>query len=184
MVVNLFGAPGSGKSTLALLTAGYLKVFHPDLTVECPDEIAKTKVYDEATKVLGCQIYTAGRQFWQVARCEGHADIVVCDSPILLSAVYGEMLEQPTPTSFRDVCLHYHTKHRSLNYFMVRQHRFESRARIHDETQAEAIAERIKAHLTFAKIPHEDVSSSVDTALTIAQDAAGLARHYAEIDRK
>lgn len=172
LVVNLFGAPGAGKSTLALIVAGLLKSEHPGLTVECPDEIAKLVVYDESPKALRCQIYIAGRQFWQVARCEGHADIVVCDSPILLSPVYGTEHGQTVPPSFFDVCAHYHAAFPSLNYFVMRTHQFETRARVHDASDELRLGNKISEALYRAKVPFKTTSSSFAEAQRIVAEAA------------
>jgi energy-coupling factor transporter ATP-binding protein EcfA2 len=168
LVVNLFGAPGAGKSTLALLVAGILKTKYPEFSTECPDEIAKLAVYDEAHKALRCQIYIAGRQHWQIARCEGHADIVVCDSPILLSPVYGEDL----PAAFFDVCVHYHNMYPSLNYFVTRRHAFESKARVHGEIDEAPISAKIEDTLKRGGVVYRETVSMIAEAYTIADEAA------------
>jgi energy-coupling factor transporter ATP-binding protein EcfA2 len=176
LVINLFGAPGAGKSTLALLVAGLLKSQHPDLTVECPDEIAKLVVYDESPKVLRCQLYIAGRQFWQIARCEGHADVVVCDSPVLLSPVYGTEHGQSLPPAFFDVCAHYHAEFPSLNYFVMRAHQFETRARVHDQSDERRLENKISEALVRAKAPFRTTTSSFAEAQRIVATAAHEAR--------
>lgn len=176
LVVNLFGAPGAGKSTLALLVAGLLKTYHPDLTTECPDEIAKIAVYDEAHKVLSCQINVAGRQYWQVARCQGHADVVVTDSPILLSVVYGTETVPPMPPEFAVVCKHYHDLLPSLSFYVERTHAFERRARIQNEEGAALLGEKIKTMLTRLAVPFRTVHSDLTVAAQIADEAAALAR--------
>lgn len=173
LVVNLFGAAGAGKSTLALLVAGILKTEYPHLTTECPDEFPKLLVYDEAHKAFGCQIYIAGRQQWQVARCAGHADIVVCDSPVLLSAVYGADTGQNLPEAFTEVCKHYHHTYPSLNYFVTRKHPFEARARLHTEGDEDRIGTAIRRVLDF--VDYEEAHSTWEDARRIAFDAAILA---------
>lgn len=182
LVINLFGAPGAGKSTLALLVAGLLKSKHSDLTVECPDEIAKLAVYDESHKALRCQLYIAGRQFWQVARCEGHADIVVCDSPILLSPVYGTEYGQRVPPSFFDVCAYYHAAFPSLNYYVMRTHPFEKRARVHDESDERRLEDKISEALYRAKAPFRTTVSSFVEAERIAAEAAREARKQKQLN--
>lgn len=143
LVVNLFGAPSSGKSTLALLVGGILKTQYPTICTEVPDEIAKLIAYDDSTKALKCQLYVAGKQFWQIARCDGHADVVVCDSPLLLSAVYGRLHGQNVPEQFAWTLKHFHDQYESLNYFVLRDHEFETKARVHTEQEAEIIQDNI-----------------------------------------
>jgi len=179
LVINLFGAPGAGKSSLAFLISAYLKMHYSDLSVECPNEIAKMVCYDEAPKALKCQMYIAGLQQWQIERCEGYVDIVVCDSPVLLSPMYAEEGGQNLPESFTEVCRHYHDKYPSLNYFVMRTHPYDTRARFHSEEDSKRIALKI-AGIVSALPHHEVVFSSEDDARDIASYAAHLARQNKE----
>jgi len=170
LVVNLFGAPSCGKSTLALLIGGLLKTEHPHLASEVPDEVAKFLVYDEAPKALRCQPLIMGQQLWQIARCSGHADVVVTDSPILLSAVYGQEYGQDTPPSFLDVCHHYHCSFPTLNYLVERRHAFETKARVQNEEEAERIDRHIRTVLSACDVTYATVNSTWDHARRIVSD--------------
>ena len=172
LVVNLFGAPGAGKSSLALLVSGLLKTSYPEFSVECPDEFAKTIVYDEAHKALSCQLYIAGRQQWQIARCEGHADIVVCDSPVLMSWVYGSENGNKVPPEFFDVCRFYHSKYDTLNFLLFRDHEFDRRGRIHTHDDELRINTKILDTLKAARVPVIIVKSDVTWAAKIADYVA------------
>jgi nicotinamide riboside kinase len=170
LVVNLFGAPGAGKSTLALLVAGLCKVHLPEYSVECPNEIAKLKIYDESLKALSCQLYIAGLQHWQIARCSGHADIVVCDSPVLLSAVYATETKDGVPPGFEETCMFYHKRFESINYFVVRAAVFENKARIHTEDDETRLAGKISNLLNRHNIRYFSAKASVGEALRIVDD--------------
>lgn len=172
LIVNLFGGPGSGKSTLALLVTGMLKTRHPHLTVECPGEFAKEVVYDGALKALNAQLYISGRQWWRVAQCADHADIVVTDSPIMMSPVYGRRCNPPTPPEFDTVCRFHHDQFPSMNFFVHRIHAYEAKARVHDEEASKLVAAELKAHLLREKIEHENVQSTEAFAGYIADTAA------------
>lgn len=171
-IVNLFGAPGAGKSSLAMLVAGFLKTRHPHFTVECPNEITKDIVYEDALKALNCQLYISGKQFWQVARCSGHVDIVVCDSPILLASVYGAFCTPPMPDEWHTVCAYHHYMYPSINYLVTRAHAFETRARAHTEEQSDEIAEAIRRTLIAEGVSYSVVQSSEETAAAIADHVA------------
>lgn len=138
--------------------------------------------YDEAPKALKCQLYIAGLQQWQIERCENHVDLVICDSPVLLSSVYGEDTNQKLPQSFSDLCLHYHKKFPSLNYFIQRNHQFEDGARWHSESDEWRLTKKIKAAL--ADIPHETVVSNETTASLIAATAARMVREEKKKESK
>lgn len=168
LVVNLFGAPSCGKSTLALLIGGVLKTEHPYLASEVPNEVPKFLAYDgrkgEVPRNLRCQPFVMGQQLWQIARCEGHADVVITDSPVLLSAVYGKEYGQDIPDSFLDVCRHYHYAYKSMNYYVVRQHAYEEKARVTSEKDAARIDSHIKMVLSACDVTYETVKSSMDDA--------------------
>lgn len=171
-IVNLFGAPSAGKSTLAMLVAGFLKTRHPQFTVEFPFEFTKGVVYDESPKALNCQLYITGCQWWQIARCEGHADIVVCDSPILLAAVYGRLCSPPMPPEWDVICKRHHDHYPSTNFFVERDHDFESKARAHTEEESDEIATSIKNTLDTYGVKFRTVTSSEGAACRIAGQIA------------
>lgn len=168
LIVNLFGAPSAGKSTLAMLVSGFLKTRHPQYTVEFPFEFTKGVVYDEAPKALNCQLYITGCQWWQIARCEGHADVVICDSPILMASVYGSLCDPPMPPEWHVICKQHHDHFPSINYFVERSHAFESKARAHSEAESDLLAEGIKSTLDSSGVKYTAVVSNESSAGTIA----------------
>ena len=87
LVVNLYGAPGSGKSTGAAYIFSRLKM--AGVNAELVTEFAKDKVWEESKAVFQNQQYIFGKQYFRLTRLEGKVDVVVTDSPILLSAYYG-----------------------------------------------------------------------------------------------
>lgn len=85
-VVNLFGGPGTGKSTKAMILAGELKT--QGISTEFVHEFAKDLTWEQRHMALAFQPYIAGKQQYHVHRLLGQVDIVVTDSPYLLSAIY------------------------------------------------------------------------------------------------
>lgn len=87
MIVGLVGGPGSGKSTLAsgvfadLKEAGVLAEFAP--------EFAKELCWG-GSKEIECQPYVWGVQSLRVERLVGQVEVVITDSPPVLSVVYGD----------------------------------------------------------------------------------------------
>jgi energy-coupling factor transporter ATP-binding protein EcfA2 len=173
LVINLFGEPGSGKSTLAQLIAGVLKTQYPQFVSECPNEFAKGLVYEEALKAFSkAQFFVTASQFWTIAKCEGHADIVVCDSPVLLGSIYGEYCDPKMPwRAFRELCRFHHDRFPSRNYIVQRSHTFEEKARLHSEKEADIIEREISAMLMSERINAPRVKSSYAFAEQIAADA-------------
>ena len=87
IIVNLFGAPGSGKSTGAAYIFSQLKMLGVD--AELVTEFAKDKVWENNTEVLNNQTYVFGKQHFRISRCADKVDVIVTDSPLLLSAIYN-----------------------------------------------------------------------------------------------
>ena len=87
LVVNLFGAPSAGKSTGAAYVFSQLKL--RNINAELVTEYAKDKVWEESVEVFKNQAYIFGKQYFRISRVDGKVDVVVTDSPILLSAYYN-----------------------------------------------------------------------------------------------
>ena len=98
ILINLFGGPGVGKSTGAAYVFSQLKM--RGINCELVGEFAKDKVWEENWVALKNQAYIFGKQYYKIARCADQVDVVVTDSPVLLSLIYndnpvlGEAFEQ------------------------------------------------------------------------------------------
>lgn len=87
LVVNLYGAPGAGKSTGAAYIFSRLKM--RGINAELVTEFAKDKVWEESKAVFQNQIYIFGKQYFRISRVQDKVDVVITDSPILLSSFYA-----------------------------------------------------------------------------------------------
>lgn len=91
IVVNIIGGPGAGKSTMAARVFSELKEL--GYTAELVTEFAKDMVWQDSMKVLDNQMYVFAKQHHRIWRLKDRVDIVVTDSPILLSLIYGTTSE-------------------------------------------------------------------------------------------
>jgi len=87
IIVNLFGGPGSGKSTGAAYIFSELKM--RGINVELVTEFAKDKVWENNHEVFKDQLYIFGKQHFKINRVLDKVDVIITDSPLLLSAVYN-----------------------------------------------------------------------------------------------
>lgn len=93
LVVNLYGGPGSGKSTLAAGIFALLKL--EGVNAELVTEYAKELVWGKDFKTLSIQEYVFAEQYRRLQRLRGLVEVVVTDSPLLLSLVYSQPLDKP-----------------------------------------------------------------------------------------
>ena len=87
LIVNLYGAPGAGKSTGAAYVFSQLKM--RGINAELVTEFAKDKVWEESKAVFQNQAYIFGKQYFRISRVQDKVDVVITDSPILLSPFYA-----------------------------------------------------------------------------------------------
>lgn len=133
LVVNMLAGPGAGKSTIAAGLFAALKL--RNVNVELVTEYAKDRVWEEAFRTLDNQIYMFGKQHHRIWRILGKVDVIVTDSPMMLSLHYGKNLS----SSFRQLVLEEHLKARSLNVYLERQKPYTPIGRVQTEDQARNI---------------------------------------------
>lgn len=172
LVVNLFGGPGCGKSTTA---AG---VFHElkklDINCELVTEFAKDKAWEKNKKVFEAQIYLLGEQYWRLYRCVGEVDVIITDSPILLSAVYNDFycgLQHLNPAVYE-----LFAKFNNMNFRIKRSKPYNQSGRNESASCAIEIDHRVDRCLKENNIDFIalDCSNAVDTITRIVSASIGL----------
>jgi len=142
LIVNLFAGPGTGKSSTAAGLFSELK--WRGHTAEMALEFAKDKVWERSTAVLDNQIYIFGKQHHRIWRLRKQVEVVVTDSPLLLSLIYGA---ENTSKQFHELVLHEHDQLRNLNVFLERLKDYDPKGRLQTEEKARAIDEQVQVML-------------------------------------
>ena len=169
LVINLFGGPGSRKSTMAADIFARLK--WAGVNCELATEYAKDKVW-EGTQLtenkewkanvptLDNQLYVFGKQHHRIFRLLGKVDVIITDSPILLTILYdkkkNEILKQLVLSEFRNF--------NNLNLFVKRQSDYNPMGRMQTADQAIELDEQIKSILADNDIDFEYVSGTPNGA--------------------
>ena len=138
LIVNIFGAPGAGKSTYAARLYSELKVL--GVETELVREVAKQYVYD-GTLCNRDQHSLLTKAIDQIEGLCNQVEVVVSDSPVLLSAVYATSgVEEITRRAAS-----YHYSRPSLNYMMAlgTDEEYSTRGRIHSHSEALKIEDKI-----------------------------------------
>jgi len=172
IIVNLFGAPGSGKSTGAAYIFSQLKMLGVD--AELVIEFAKDKVWENNTEVLNNQTYVFGKQHFRISRCADKVDVIVTDSPLLLSAIYNhsELLGE----EFNDLVAKIFKSYTSVNYFISRSKPYNPNGRLQTEKESDGIADEIKTLLGRYDVKYTEVSGNTVGYDKIVEDVYRICR--------
>ena len=138
IVCNLYGGPGTGKSTTAAGVFSELKL--SDINAELVTEYAKDKVWEGSHSILEYQIYVFGKQLLRIQRLLGKVDVIVTDSPLLLSVVYGKKESQ----EFQDLVISEYNKMNNLDVYLLRGKKYNESGRLQTENQARILDGTIK----------------------------------------
>jgi nicotinamide riboside kinase len=149
LTINLLGGPGVGKSTLAAEIFVELKKRH--IKCEYITEYAKDKTWEEAKTTLRNQIYVFGKQQHKMFRVSNKVDVMVCDSPLLFSIIYGEVEKG---TNFYNLILEEHNKFNNINFYIKRKTKYDPIGRNQTEEIAKEIDKQILDILIDNDIPY------------------------------
>lgn len=139
ILVNLFGSPGTGKSTGAAYIFSQLKM--RGINAELVTEFAKDKVWEESKAVFNNQAYIFGKQYFRISRCADKVDVVITDSPLLLSLVYNN--DPVLGEDFNNVVRKVMNSYDCRNFFLVRTKKYNPVGRFQTEKESNKIADKI-----------------------------------------
>jgi len=148
--VNLFAGAGAGKSTCATGVFSLLK--HHNINAEYVSEYAKDLVWEERLHIQrnDLDIFTeqAKRQF----RLNGKVDVMITDSPILLSSVYQERLDE----LFHAMVMREFKKYNNLNFYIKRIKPYMKIGRQESFNGAKIIDNKVQSFLKREQIQYEE----------------------------
>ncbi len=173
VVVNLFGEPSTGKSTAAAYIFSMLKM--KGISCEYISEVAKDKVWDEEFKAFEFQSYLFGNQQHRLGRVNGKVDIIVTDSPLLLSAVYNSdpiLIANPElHEKFKDVAVGFFKAYNNINFLLQRQHAYENLGRNESEAEARKVRETLCKTFERYNVDYEVCPSKIEYYNDIVEKA-------------
>jgi nicotinamide riboside kinase len=170
LVINLFGAPGSGKSTLAADLFSEMKKH--DYEVEMVREWVKLWAWEGRSMTYADQIIVFGNQTYEETSLYGKVDIIITDSPLILSGFYeqvnnGSSYLLPAAKSIMDEAESYGTKY--WNLLVKRNWPYQTTGRFEDEKRANDLHDKMVKFLKINKLPYETVTSVEDIMLELMQ---------------
>lgn len=165
VIVNLYGGPGAGKSTTRAGVFHKLKLF--GVNVEEVTEYAKDLTWEGRDYALSNQVYVFAKQFKRMDMLVGKVDVIVTDSPLLLSSVYAN---EKMPKCFHKLVQHAHHHPFSMDYFIERVKPYSAVGRNQTEDEANVIASRVLDTVLDAGVFPTIIKGDEQAAPRIAMD--------------
>lgn len=188
IVINFVGAPGAGKSYMAMRVASNLK--ERRISCEYVPEFAKDLVYEGREEELGDQLYILAMQNHMLKRVKDKVDVIVTDSPIILSIYYNEASKSLYENEiFNNLILSTFDKYDNYVYFVERNHPYVREGRYQTESESDRAGEKIKASLDESNISYKIIVCGKESADSITDYICSLLslnnieKHY-EHERK
>lgn len=151
-VINILAGPGAGKSTLA--SGLYYRAKCRGWNAELVTEVAKDLVWEERNAALANQAYVFGRQVQRIERLKDRVDLVITDSPFLLSAIYAP---KDYPVEWEAVVVKLWKSYSNYVALLERGPWFDERGRVHNLEMSLEIDRRIAALLVKHDITYTQV---------------------------
>ncbi len=168
LLVNLFAGPSVGKSSSMATIFSELK--WQGVNCEMAPEFAKEKVWEGSLDILGNQIYIFGKQLHSIHRLLGKVDVVITDSPLLLSLIYGKNEVQ----QFKDLVKTVHNRLNCINIYLNRHKAYNPNGRLQTEEQAKQKDKEILDMLNDEDVPYIIWESGPESCKLIAKDIIKL----------
>lgn len=163
LVINFFGGPGCGKSTAA---AGlFYKLKLDGVKVELVQEYAKDLTWEKRYGALENQAYVFAKQLQRLHRIRHQVDVVVTDSPLLLSLLY---LPPGYPKTFKPFVLEMVDGMNNMNVLLQRVKPYQQYGRNQTELQARDIDDATLSLLDSIGADYR-VANGDETAVTQAK---------------
>lgn len=139
-VINLYGGPCAGKSTLRAAVFAELKF--QEYQLEEILEYAKDAAWQKrGIKLFRAQDYIFGKQHFRLNTVTDEVDLVITDSPILMSQVYiGPNWPMP---SLRGMIDEAYAQYNNLDIFIDRGRNYDPKGRNQTEQEAIEIDDKI-----------------------------------------
>lgn len=156
LIINLFGGPCSGKSTCAAYVFHKLRTMK--INVEMIFEFTKDLTYSTNITPPYNQAFVFGNQLNKIEKYLEHIDILIIDSPLLLSIVYNS-----TPylnDCFNQVVLEAFNSFNNLNYLLDNDFSYSQQGRYQSEKEAKIIHSKIINMLENYKIDYKPLTET------------------------
>jgi len=154
IIVNIIGGPGVGKSILTAEIFAELK--RKFISAEISPEYIKKKIREGSLKAVQSQIYIFGKQQYQLFTMKDEVDVIVTDSPFILSSVY----DVTHCSVLKDLVVQEFNKYDNITYYIDRDTTvpYEQEGRYQDSEGAKGVDNEVKDFLFENNIEYKVIS--------------------------
>jgi len=161
LIINFLAGSGTGKTTVASDVFSRLK--RAGIESEMATEFAKDLVWSQDLQTLRNQIFVFANQLERIDRLISKVDVIVTDSPLLLSMMFKNhhLFKSPYICEIFDkLVLEVNNKYNNLNYYIERTIPFNPIGRV-ERSIEEAIEKdnQIKKILIDNNIPYQSIQN-------------------------
>lgn len=157
LVINLYGGPGTGKSRTTARIFSNLK--WKDIDCEMALEYAKDKVWENSIDVLNNQVYIFGKQYHKLFVLKDKVDVIITDSPILLTIIY----DKKQNINLKNLVLDSYNEFENINVFIKRVVKYNPNGRMQTEKEAHEKDNEIKKLLIDNNIPYFEIEGTLES---------------------
>lgn len=153
IIVNLIGGPGVGKSIITAEIFAELK--RRFVSAEISPEYIKKKIREGSLKAVQSQIYIFGKQQYQLFTMKDEVDVIVTDSPFILSSIY----DSSRCPELRKLIIREFNKYENMTYYIDRDTKvpYEQEGRYQDYEGAKEVDTTVKDFLFKNNIEYKVV---------------------------
>lgn len=173
LVVNLHAGPGAGKSTMMAAVFARLKELNVD--AEMCNEFAKQLVWEMRFETFKDEQYVFSKQAHAMYRLNGKVDVIVTDRPLILTCLYAS--DDP---ALCNLCYDRFSRYVNLNYFLVREKKYNPNGRNQTEDEAKQLDLRTKDVLEKYNIVYKEVPGNSSSVDIIVKDVLELLDKFGE----
>jgi hypothetical protein len=164
IVINLYSGPGAGKSTSCSQIFSYLK--WNNINCEQVSEYAKKLTWRKNYKQLKNQLYVFAKQYNEIFMVEDEVDIVVTDSPLLLSIIYDSEKDE----DLKRIVLQKYNRYKNINIFINRKKSYHPIGRSQNKEEAKQLDDEIFHLLNELGETYQIVDGTYEDILKLSKE--------------
>ena len=134
---------------------------------ELVTEFAKDKTWEQNTTALSNQIYVFAKQYYRMDRCSGKVDVLITDSPLIMSPMYNKDMDIDKP--LKELVSAINDKYHNLYYYVKRVKKYNPIGRSQTEHESDEIGMKLKQMLNDYGIDYTEVHGRLESADVIIE---------------